>query len=180
MFCPMRRIQKLFAIADKVLRKIEGTCLILAMTLITGLISAQVILRYVFNDSLHWAEELARFLVVWMSFIGASMGMSLGSHVSMEVLKNLPYPQFVIWVARFGHSMCILLSIYLIIYGSQQVQTVMIFGQVSSALRVPMWTVYACLPICGLLFFIRSVQALIATWLEDFAKGDNYESDVVV
>ena len=42
----------------------------LTLTLALVVMAAQVIFRYVFNDSLYWAEEVARYALVWSSMIG--------------------------------------------------------------------------------------------------------------
>jgi len=46
----------------------------------------QNISRFVLRDSLSWSEELARYLMVWATFIGASIGVKRGSHVGVEAL----------------------------------------------------------------------------------------------
>jgi len=38
----------------------------------TIVVAVQVFFRYVLNQSLFWSEELARFLLVWLTFLGAS------------------------------------------------------------------------------------------------------------
>jgi hypothetical protein len=39
----------------------------------TVVVAVQVFFRYVLNQSLFWSEELARYLLVWLSFLGASV-----------------------------------------------------------------------------------------------------------
>lgn len=48
----------------------------------------QVIMRYVFNDSLFWSEELGRFLFEWLTWIGMSLGAKKGEHIKITMLQD--------------------------------------------------------------------------------------------
>ena len=48
--------------------------------LMIGVVAAQVFFRYVLNHSLFWSEELARYILVWLTFLGASVAYRRGVH----------------------------------------------------------------------------------------------------
>ena len=51
----------------------------------------QFFTRYVLNDSLAWTEEIARYLLIGIAFIGSVMAMRKGSHIAVEAgLKAMP------------------------------------------------------------------------------------------
>jgi len=51
----------------------------------------QVFFRYALNDSLFWSEELGRMLLVWLSFLGASVAYKRGAHPGVGLLvQRLP------------------------------------------------------------------------------------------
>ncbi|UTW11733.1 TRAP transporter small permease [Marinobacterium rhizophilum] len=60
----------------------------LAMTLMTGLVTAQVVLRYFFGDSLDWADEMSRLAFVWSIFLALPHGVRKGIHVGIDILIN--------------------------------------------------------------------------------------------
>lgn len=48
--------------------------------------STQVFLRYVLNDSLIWSDELARYLLIAMAFIGCAAGVRKRCHIRIDVI----------------------------------------------------------------------------------------------
>ena len=60
----------------------------LAMTLMTGLVTAQVVLRYFLGDSLDWADEMSRLAFVWSIFLALPHGIRKGIHVGIDILIN--------------------------------------------------------------------------------------------
>lgn len=76
----------------KTLDKIEDTCLVAMFAVMVGVIFFQVIMRYVFNNSLSWSEELGKFIFVWLSWIGISIGHRRKEHIKITLLVDkLPY-----------------------------------------------------------------------------------------
>ena len=63
---------------------ISASCIV-AMT---GIITYQVIARYVFNDSPAWSERLSLVLLAYLVFFGAAVGVHKKFHIRIEVLRN--------------------------------------------------------------------------------------------
>lgn len=72
----------------KTLNKIEDTALIAMFVAMVGIIFFQVIMRYVFNNSSSWSEELGKFLFVWLSWIGISIGHRRKEHIKITILVD--------------------------------------------------------------------------------------------
>lgn len=49
----------------------------------------QFFTRYVMNDSLAWTEEIARYALIWVVFVGAAMVTRRNSHIAVELVSNL-------------------------------------------------------------------------------------------
>ncbi len=79
---------------SKVINGIHIGSIYLAMVLLIGMaiiIVINVFMRYVLNSGLRWAEEVAKLLMVWFTFIGMAVGVKQGLHISLHLLpKNLP------------------------------------------------------------------------------------------
>jgi len=50
---------------------------------------AQVILRYVFNNPQSWAEEVGRYLFVWITFLGSAVAFSRDTHIKVDAVAAL-------------------------------------------------------------------------------------------
>lgn len=60
--------------------------LLLAMACI---VFANVVLRYTTGDSIVWAEEVARHLMIWGTFLGAGLVLRFGGHVAIDNLHHV-------------------------------------------------------------------------------------------
>lgn len=55
---------------------------------LSGIVFLQFFTRYVLNDSLAWTEEIARYVLMAVAFIGASLAARRGTHIAVEVLLH--------------------------------------------------------------------------------------------
>ena len=65
------------------------------VTMFSGMVAVifyQVIMRYVFNNSSFWSEELGKFLFVWISWLGISIGMRRAEHIRITlIVDRMPF-----------------------------------------------------------------------------------------
>ena len=67
--------------------------LILMLAVMSVIIFANVTLRYTTSQSIEWAEEVARHLMIWMTFIGCGPVLRYGGHIAIDNLQDaLPRP----------------------------------------------------------------------------------------
>ena len=68
---------------------------VLLVSMFSGMVIVifyQVIMRYVFNNSSVWSEELGKFLFVWITWLGISLGARKGEHLTVTILLDkLPF-----------------------------------------------------------------------------------------
>ena len=67
--------------------------IIAASALMIGIVTLQVALRYGFNTSIDWSEEVSRLLFVWSMFLAIPLGIREGAHVGIELLVAHIAPQ---------------------------------------------------------------------------------------
>ena len=59
---------------------------VVTMAAMVVVVTAQVLLRYGFNTSLDWGEDMARLLFVWTMFLAIPLGVKDGAHIGIELL----------------------------------------------------------------------------------------------
>jgi TRAP-type C4-dicarboxylate transport system permease small subunit len=66
----------------------KAVCALIVVTMAAMVIvvSAQVLLRYGFNASLDWGEDIARLLFVWTIFLAIPIGVKEGAHIGIELI----------------------------------------------------------------------------------------------
>lgn len=65
--------------------------LLLSVAAMVGVVSAQVALRYGFNQSIDWADEISRLAFVWSIFLAIPLGVRQGAHIGIDfVVLKLP------------------------------------------------------------------------------------------
>jgi TRAP-type C4-dicarboxylate transport system permease small subunit len=76
---------------DRLVARIEAGVIVLLVFCLTAVTFAQVVTRYGLGDPLIWSEELARYLFVWVSMIGAALAIRQGGHFGLDLLiRRMP------------------------------------------------------------------------------------------
>jgi TRAP-type C4-dicarboxylate transport system permease small subunit len=126
------------------------------MTLTTLL---QVAFRYVLNDPLVWSEELARYLFVWITLVGAGAAVRTGGHFGLDLFYR-KFPA----AGRTGVAMLIsaviaVFAAVLLVYGVRE--TIQASVQLAPSLQIRMHWAYAAMPVGAALMLWH----LIAHWV---------------
>ena len=113
------------------------------------------------NDSLIWAEEFARFALIWSAFLGAPVAYRRGEHVGVTLLvENLPdIPARVL--IFLTHILAIGFGAILAWEGWFLTLRVFARGEIANAMQVPIAWGYLAVPVGGLFFGLAAVAALL-------------------
>lgn len=133
-------------------------CLISLTVLMFVIVGANVFSRFVLNSSLGWADELSRFIFIWISFLGAVMAYGTNDHVGLNFviakIKTAKVQNIVIIIS----DILIMSVLAIITYYGYIVATSA--TNVSPALYIPMTIVYAVVPFSGLLMMIINLYKI--------------------
>ncbi len=121
----------------------------------------QFFTRYVLNDSLGWTEEIARFLLIGVTFIGAVMATRKQSHIAVEFLYRwLSRP-----VRRALQTIVDLIS--LVFYTGLAVVSVQMAGRTNQSMvsiKMPKSIIYWGVAICFAFMALYALAALVRHW----------------
>lgn len=70
------------------LDKLVTGLLLAAVAVMVGVVSAQVGLRYGFNLSIDWADEVGRLAFVWAIFLAIPLGVRQGAHIGIDIVAD--------------------------------------------------------------------------------------------
>lgn len=133
-----------------------------AASLATALavMGGQVVFRYLFNDSLIWAEEAARYALIWSSMIGAAVAYRQGAHVAItDLVKRLP-AGLQGALARLVHLLVLGFSGLLVWHGWALALRNFARHQLSTALQVDIAWIQLAIPVGGVLMMVAALEAV--------------------
>jgi TRAP-type C4-dicarboxylate transport system permease small subunit len=122
------------------------------------LVLLQVFFRYVINESLFWAEELVRGLMVWGVMVSSALVTAGRGHIRVEVLELMLAPLGRRIVVGIANVLCIAFSLILLWAAIELMDRS--WFQKSPLLEVPKYTVYMAIAIGAAL----EALMVIFTW----------------
>lgn len=144
---------------DNALAKGESCVLMGFVTLMTIVVFLQVIFRYFLIRPLYWSEEAARYLFVWISLLGAALGVHRHAHFGMDFFFKMLPPRGQRFLALL---ICLLMEIVvmvLLVQGLRLVQKTI--DQHSPAMEISMGWAYACLPVGAALMGVHLLVKML-------------------
>ena len=149
-------------IVEKISRYTNNAAEYLLITLVgtmSLLIFIQVIFRYVLNHSIYWSEEVGRYLLIWITFLGASVGFRRKAHVGIDFLYQKVSEPIKRYFKVVIEIFILLLSFIMFFYGIKL--SIFVRMQLSPALFLPMSIPYSSVAVGGFLIFFHSLKFFI-------------------
>ena len=130
-----------------------------AVVAMTMLVLVQIVLRYIFNVPLAWVEEMTVFLMIWMAFMGAAVGVRRGTHIAMTMLVDR-LPRGIARILFYASTLAMIAFACVVVW--QGLLLVFSVGnQRSAALGVPMAIPYLVVPLGAFLIILQACENVI-------------------
>lgn len=163
-------------IADTWISKTEAAILAVGVILMAVNTVSNVISRFVFGESLHFAEEVNRILIVMITFAGIGYAARHGRHIRMSAFYDALPTGGRRWLMILICMFTALVMFVLCYYSIGYIQTLYARGRVLPSLSIPVWMIYLWVPIG---FAITGIQYLL-TAFKNLTSRDVYLSTHVV
>ena len=127
--------------------------LISLLAAMSVIIFTNVALRYLTDQSLEWAEEVSRHMMIWLTFLGAGPVLRYGGHIAVENLQDsLPHRgamamRMVVAALLFGFFG------FMVWYGWLYMQRTMF--QLTAVTQIPFAYIYSAMMIGGILLIVH-------------------------
>lgn len=139
--------------------KLDDYFLNFSVALMGLVLFIQIVMRYVFNHPLIWSEEMARYLFIWMAFIGVGYGIKYDLHIKMEAFLTI-FPKKVQQVIIILTEVVAIIFMGIVLLPS--IQFAIHTGHVpSSAMGIKMYWVYSAFPVGLILGMLRMSISVI-------------------
>ncbi|HEY4622298.1 MAG TPA: TRAP transporter small permease [Metalysinibacillus sp.] len=143
----------------------EAYACFIILAVMTAVMFAGVVWRYVFNSSLVWSEELTRYLFIWFVFLSASYAVTTKSHIRVDALNMMIPVKIRKYVNLIGSIVWVGFSFFIAYLGVEYALNLLDQNTISAAIKAPMGIVYLGIPIgyslMGIRIFIHEVYAVI-------------------
>ena len=146
------------AVYSAIERVMRGLTMVL-LVLMVIIVFANVVSRYYLHASLAWSEEVARFMLVWLVFIGSFLAYIHDEHLGLDILVT-KFPPTLRKIVGFCTNILIIFALYAVMEGGYLLMRDN-FDWLSPAAEIPQGYVYIVIPIsCVLMIF----QTLLKTY----------------
>ncbi len=158
---------------SSVITKIVKVLLVIFFAYMVLSLGLEVISRYIFKHSFFWANESARYIMIWLIFFGAAEIMFNDEHIKVTVIEDLLKCKARKVLNIVQDVVGLIMSVMMVSYSFPQVQ--LAAKAVSSNMNINMGIVYAVFPVATILmavaYLFRIVIKLAPTKGETAEEG---------
>ena len=156
---------KILDFLDRVLRFFEEWTLFITVFVALIALFINVVLRYGFNYSLAWSEELVREVIIYTTFIGCSAAVINRSMIKIDASVQL-LPKLKMPLTYFSNFVIMVFAGMMIYYGWMMVMLQYRTHQKTIIMEIPLVFLYAILPLMGIMMLIRAIQVIYQDIME--------------
>ncbi len=149
----MSRLEVISRVMDKILSYVVGALLVAMSVVVFG----NVVSRYFLSTTWGWYEEVSRFLLIWIVFIGAVIAMIRSDHLGIDLLPLLLSPRVCRVIVVVADAV-VLVALVIMFQGAWDMAIdSLASGWVASSVPIPYGWVYMIGPVSAVLMFIQTL-----------------------
>lgn len=144
---------------DKILTFFEDWTLFISVMIALTALFFNVVLRYGFNYTLAWSEELVREVIIYTTLIGCSAAIKQRKMIKIDASVQL-LPKLKVPLTFFSNIVTMIFAFMMIYYGWLMAALQYRTHQKTIIMQIPLVYLYAMLPLMGITMLLRITQVL--------------------
>ncbi len=147
-----------------------GTLAVMAVIIFTN-----VVLRYTTSQSIEWAEEVARHLMIWLTFLGCGPTLRYGGHIAVENLQDALSPKGATVLRAVIAALITGFFVFCIWFGLDYMDRTQY--QTTPATQISFALIYAALPV-GMFLSLIHWMLIMRNYVlrREFASDSHFDS----
>ena len=139
----------------------EEYLLVVLMVVEVVVVFAQVVTRYVFHSPLAWSEELARYMFIWLVWIGAAYATKMRQNIIIDVVCSKFKGNVKLISEIINFVLFVVLMLFMLWTTSTVMMQVYESNSIGTGTHLPMWIVWLSLPLSMALNLLRYTQNFV-------------------
>jgi TRAP-type C4-dicarboxylate transport system permease small subunit len=167
----------MLATFDRALICVNRWAVIAMLAAMAAMVFTNVALRLLTDQSILWVEEVSRYLMIWLTFLGSGMVLRYGAHVAIETLaQSLPGAA----AAIRGAVLAVLFAFFAVMVWLGARYAMLTWDQTTPVLGIPIGAVYLAMPI-GFALMIVHLALMGAGYVRNgrFLAAPEFGADAV-
>jgi TRAP-type C4-dicarboxylate transport system permease small subunit len=162
---------------DRVLIRLNRWAVISILAAMAAMVFANVALRFLSDHSILWVEEVSRYLMIWLTFLGAGLVLRYGGHVGIDALQDA-LPRQAAWIRLAIFVLLLVFFATMFWLGARYAMAT--WGQTTPVMQIPIGAVYLAMPI-GFALMIVHLLLMAAPYLRHgrFLADAEFDADAV-
>ena len=149
----MNALKKALTPVSDVLDKVCSVLIVIMLGLMVVITGAQIICRTWFT-ALTWSDEVTRYLLIWSTFLGASVVYRHSGHISVTIVQDAVPPRLSKVLRVAVHVICFALFTVLLLYSVRYCGKL---NKTATAMPIKMKYIYLCVPISMVILMVHSL-----------------------
>src|SRR5438046_3602068 len=170
-----RRHRRRLARFDAAFLRANRALIIVVLAAMALVVFANVALRFLTDHSILWAEEVSRYAMIWLTFLGAGLVLRHGGHIGIDALQQ----RFPRWAATIrGGIFVLVLGFCLFMAWIGTRYAALTWNQTTPVLQIPVGFVYLALP-AGFVLLIMHLLLMAAPYVRrsEFIVDAEFDPD---
>jgi len=162
---------------DRALLRVNRWAVIAILAAMAMMVFANVALRFLTDHSILWVEEVSRYLMIWLTFLGSGIVLRYGAHIGIDTLqerfpRQAPLLRAIIFV--------LLLVFFVAMVGLGFRYALLTWGQTTPVMQIPVGAVYLGMPV-GFVLMIVHLLLMAAPYIRQkhVLSDDEFDADAV-